>query len=120
MFDEVFVAPELDMKAIQRWFHPDYRQIVGDTELDRDGFATHVSAQKEAVSETKVTWEHLVEEGDSVASVHIIDAVKRDGSTMAEKVIAYWEFEDDRIIRCDELTHLLSGSAADRDLGSRA
>jgi len=34
-------------------------------------------------------------------------------------VIAYYQFREHRIRLVDELTHLLEGSAQDRDLGSR-
>ena len=36
------------------------------------------------------------------------------------KVIAVFEFKDQKLISCDELTHLIEGSNDDRDMGSRS
>ena len=74
---------------------------------------------KNAVHSTQITFEHLVAENDKVCSIHYAQGIKSNGQKIKAKVIALFQFQDDQLILCDELTHLVEGSTEDRDLGSR-
>ena len=50
---------------------------------------------------------------------HHATALKPDGSEVKMHVIAEFRVRDGKIYYCDELTHMLSGSESDKDLGSR-
>ena len=61
----------------------------------------------------------MLQEGNKVSTVHYVEAIKHDGNKVEAKVMALFQFEDDKIIQCDELTLITVGSKEDRDLGSR-
>ncbi len=119
IFADIFEKPGFDLALIEKHFHPDYQQWVNGESLDFNGFVDHMKALKSALKTVKITFEHLVEEGDRVCSIHYPQAEKNDGSHMKGKVIAFFKFSGDQLIACDELTHLLEGTDEDRDLGSR-
>lgn len=120
MFTDVFEAPGLDQGAVSRHFDPEYVQSVDGRTLTHGDFIEHLRALKREVRRTVITVEHLVAEGDAVCSVHTVAAEKHDGGSVEGRVIAYWRFDAGRIARCEELTHMISGSPADRNLGSRS
>lgn len=118
-FDQLFKATTLNETLISQYFHPDYKQYVDGKELDYTAFITHMKAVKSSVHDTKVTFKHLISEGNSVCSVHIAEGTKANGKRVRFKVIAYFEIKENKIVLCDELSHLLEGDAVDRDITSR-
>lgn len=118
MFD-AFTDPTTRPEAFAELLTPDYIQRVDGKELDYAGFLAHTAALQASLKSASVTFEHVVTDGLSAATVHIADAVKANGERMRLKVIAYYQFRGDRISLVDELTHLLEGADQDRDIGSR-
>lgn len=112
-----------DMSATEetfaKYFSPDYIQHVDGKTLDYSMLIKHMRAQKAALQSAKITFKYLIAEGNKVSSVHVVDAIKKDGSSIKAQVNALIIIEDNKIILCDELTYLIEGSKADQDLGSR-
>jgi hypothetical protein len=98
---------------------PDYIQRVDGREIDYAGFISHMEALHADLASADITFEHIVTDGRSAATVHIVDAVKTNGKRARFKVIAYYQFRGKQVCLIDELTHLLEGDPQDRDLGSR-
>lgn len=106
-------------ETIARYFSKDYIQKVDGKILNYAELVAHMRVQKAALMSAKVTIQYLITEGDFVASLHVVDAIKKDGSPVQVQVNAIFKIQEGKIVLCDELTHLIQGSHADRDLGSR-
>ncbi|WP_440616202.1 nuclear transport factor 2 family protein [Cysteiniphilum sp. 6C5] len=119
IFREIFEKDEFDEADIHKYFHPDYTQHVDGKVLKFDDFLAHIKSLKAAVNKVNIHFEHLIEDGNRVCSVHYPEAQKVNGMTIKAKVIAMFEFKEDQLIFCDELTHLIQGEEDDADLGSR-
>lgn len=117
---EIVENMEADEQAISKYFSRDYIQEVDGKKLDYHGFVNHMRTQKEILNSASITVERSISEGNWVSIVHRVDAVKKDGKKLSVKVIAHFEVKEDKIVRCDELTHLLLGAQEDRDIGSRS
>jgi hypothetical protein len=65
------------------------------------------------------TIETLVVDGPTIADIHLVEAEKTDRARLLTEVFAFFFVEDGKIARVNELTRLVQGGAADRDLGSR-
>ncbi|HXW26308.1 MAG TPA: nuclear transport factor 2 family protein, partial [Xanthobacteraceae bacterium] len=63
--------------------------------------------------------ETLIVDGDTIADIHVVEAEKTNGDSIRTKVIAFFTVRGGKIVRVDELTHLLHGADEDRDMGSR-
>lgn len=106
-------------KTYAKYFSKDYIQYVDGKKLNYSDFVTHMKAQKSVMKSIKVTFKHIVAEGDKLATIHIVNGIKKDGSRIEAQVNALFQIKNNKIILCDELTHLIKGEKSDRDLGSR-
>lgn len=106
-------------KDYATYFSPDYIQLVDGKELNYEKFVLHMKAQKAVMATVKVTFKHIVAEGDKVATVHIVEGHKKDGGFVKGQVNAFFQIKDNKIVHCNELSHLIQGSDEDKDLGSR-
>lgn len=118
MFD-AFTNPNTKPEQFAELMTSDYIQRVDGKQLDFAGFLSHSETLQKSLVSSSVTFEHIVTDGVSAATVHVAEAVKVNGERIRLKVIAYYQFRGNRISLVDELTHLLEGTAQDRDLGSR-
>lgn len=118
LFKDVIEDLHADETVISQYFSSSYIQHVDGHTLNYREFIEHMLAQKAILSSAEVTIERCVEEGSTICTVHIVDAVKKNGEMVKVKVIAYFEIEDDKITLCDELTYVLKGEAKDQNIGS--
>lgn len=102
-----------------QYFSQDYVQHVDGKTLNYTDFVAHMKAQKNVIKSAKVTFKHIITEGDTVATVHIVNGIKKDGSIIEAQVNALFKIKNKKVVLCDELTHLIKGEKSDRDLGSR-
>ncbi|ENN84887.1 hypothetical protein RHSP_42311 [Rhizobium freirei PRF 81] len=122
LLDRMFAAftdPATKPEQFAELLTPDYIQRVDGKQLDYEGFLRHSQALQAGLASSSVSFEHVVTDGVSAATVHVAEAVKITGERIRLKVIAYYQFRGNRISLVDELTHLIEGAAHDRDLGSR-
>src|SRR5271168_2133816 len=111
--------PKQDAESLSRYFAPNYVQDVDGKRLDFNGFIDHARTLKATLRRGHATIEKLIVDGDTIADTHIIDAEKTNGDSIRVKVTAFLTARDGKIVRVDELTHLLHGAEEDSDLGSR-
>jgi predicted SnoaL-like aldol condensation-catalyzing enzyme len=102
-----------------QYFSQDYIQHVDGKTLNYTDFIAHMKAQKNVIKSAKVTFKHIITEGDTVATVHIVNGIKKDGGAIEAQVNALFKIQNKKVVLCDELTHLIKGEKSDRDLGSR-
>ena len=119
IFKDVFEKPGFDFELIKKHFHPDYIQHVDGKVLNFDQFVSHVKVLKSTLSDALITFDTLVQEGDTVCSAHRPSGKKSEGDAVEAKVIAVLKFKGEQLIYCDELTHIIQGEQHDKDLGSR-
>ena len=117
MFTSLFDPRE--EPQVDRFMTEDYTQLVDDKLLDRAGFLQHLQTVREAITAVEFQFEELVADENMIAERHLIMATKTDLTTMSAEVIALHHLRDGRVSRIVELTRLVSGSEADKDLGSR-
>lgn len=118
-FHHTIEEMEPDEEVYARYFSKDYIQHVDGKTLNYDGFVAHMKAQKKVLASAKITFKYMLVDNDKIATIHIVNAVKKDGSIIEAQVNAIIQVKDNKIILCDELTHLIKGLPSDRDLGSR-
>lgn len=118
VFKDVIEDLNADESIISKYFSPSYIQHVDGHTLDYKDFIQHMLAQKAILSSAKVTIDKCLTEGNTICTVHLVNAVKKNGEQVDVKVIAYFEMEDGKITLCDELTHVLKGKPEDQNIGS--
>jgi hypothetical protein len=112
-----------DMNATKadyaRYHTKDYIQHVDGKVLNYDEYVAHREALKKTVKSAKIFFNDMIIEGNKVVTRHTAYVTKKDNKKIELQVIAIFEIKDGKIVKCDELTHLIKGERADRDIGSR-
>lgn len=119
LFECALLRPELDENRLAKLVHPDYRQQADGRSLDYADFIKHLRHLKQMCSRVDLEILSWAEQGERVFTRHRVAADKRDGGRVSMLVIAEFRVRDGMVRACDELTHMLSGTTEDRDLGSR-
>ncbi|MFI6470326.1 nuclear transport factor 2 family protein [Streptomyces sp. NPDC050516] len=117
---DLLFTPELDLhEAADRHFAPEYRQRTDGSWADRAEFLDHIAHLRTMVAEGSVEVHEELCEGLRYADRHTVRVTKKDGSTVRTEVYVFAEFAPDgRFRRIEEVTLMLEGSDADRNLGS--
>ncbi|MEY9926589.1 hypothetical protein ABH926_001211 [Catenulispora sp. GP43] len=117
---DLLLTPGLPLdEALDRHFAPEYRQRTDGSWIDRAGFAEHIAHLRGVVAGGAIHVHDELGEGMRYAERHTVDIVKADGSTASHEVYVFAEFADDgRFARLEEVTLMVAGDEADRDLGS--
>ena len=107
------------VEAIDKHVAPDYRQRTDGVWSNRAEFAEHIAHLREVVSHGTVEVHEELRGGPIYAERHTIDVTNTDGSRVVTEVYVFGEYASDgRFLRIEETTLMLSGSEADRTLGS--
>ncbi|MER0443767.1 nuclear transport factor 2 family protein [Streptomyces sp. Edi4] len=118
--DDLLFTPGLDLnEAADRHFAPDYRQRTNGSWDDRDAFLQHIAHVRTVVATGSVEVHDELFDGDRYADRHTVRVTKRDGSTVVTEVYVFADLAaDGRFRRIQEVTLMLEGSEADKNLGS--
>lgn len=118
VFNDVLENPVFDETLIEKYFSKDYIQWVDHKRLDYEAFILHIQKLKEKVAEQNIEIITHAENGDIIFTHHIAKSLLKDGSFVVHKVLAEFTIQDQKIIKCDELTLLLEGNFSEKNLGS--
>lgn len=118
MLHNVIESKTYDDELILAYFSTDYIQVVDGNTLDFTGFKKHIQKLKELIATVEVEVLNFASRDQTVFTKHQVQSVLRDGSRHKHFVMAEFTFQDGKIIRCEELTFLLEGSASGKNLGS--
>lgn len=107
------------LDVVKKYFSEDYVQVVNGKKIDFNEFVTHLEVLKDATKSISITIKSIAEGDGCVHTQHIAQAVKKNGSKSEFEVFANFQLENGKILRCEELTRMISGDVSDDDLGSR-
>jgi len=117
--DLIFI-PGLDLhEAADRHFAPGFRQRTDGRWDDRDAFLAHIAHLRTIVADGTIEIHDELTDGARYADHHTVHITKNDGSAVRIEVYLFADFAPDgRFQRIEELTLMLEGADADRNLGN--
>ncbi|MGE8513690.1 MAG: hypothetical protein ACN6N7_13365 [Chryseobacterium culicis] len=118
VFSEVLENPVFDELLIEKYFSKNYIQFVDRQQLHYEEFVLHIKKLKEKVAEQKIEFISHAENNHIIFTHHVVHSKLKDGSFVIHKVLAEFTIQNNKIIRCDELTVVLEGNQAEKNLGS--
>ncbi|WP_410877779.1 hypothetical protein [Myroides sp. DW712] len=118
MLQQVIESKTYEEEVILQFFSPAYEQLVDHAKLDFEGFKQHIKKLKQLIETVEVQLVNTAAHDNIVFTKHLVHSVLKDGSQHTHKVLAEFTFSGDKIIRCEELTCLVSGSEEAKSLGS--
>lgn len=116
---QIIASPVHNPALMTEFFHADYEQWVNGNYLCCEDFLHHMALLKQVTRSMTLTILAVASQGDEVLTHHLVDVEKHDGARSTIQVLAHFTMRNQRIARCSELTHLVSGDRQDADLGSR-
>lgn len=108
-----------DDAQIRRYFAPGYVQHVDGKTLRFGEFMRHVGFLRGATKSLRFEVIDAVYAQGLLADRHRVHIVKGGGEAVEAEVLAFFRIEDGRIVELNELTQVIKGAAADREMGSR-
>ncbi|MBW3519227.1 hypothetical protein [Flavobacterium sp. NKUCC04_CG] len=118
MLHDIIENPVFDEKVIDCYFAYNYIQIVDHTHLNLKQFKSHIQKLKSLIARVEVEVLNCASNDKSVFTKHLVRSILKDGSKHTHKVFAEFVIKDGKIVKCEELTFLIEGSEAGKDLGS--
>ncbi|MFN8770712.1 MAG: nuclear transport factor 2 family protein [Neisseriaceae bacterium] len=119
LFKSVFEEKNPDFIKITQLLSSSYIQNVNGKVINYSDFISHIKAQRLVVDQIKIQFIDILSEGNKVSTHHIVDVYKKTGDLSKFEVFAIFTVQNNKVIACNELTRLISGSSDDEDLGSR-
>jgi predicted SnoaL-like aldol condensation-catalyzing enzyme len=112
MYHEVFENLKVD--KIPDYFSPDYEQTTAGESMNYQALIAHIKALRDHVESIQILpFEETIHEGNKMVLKYLSKITKKNGLTSKSAVIAIFEIQDDKFIRCWELTKIILGEKQD-------
>ena len=114
---ESVYALDKDLRTvINHYFHPNYTQCINGVEMGFDYYISHVEEQKKNMKIIKIEYKHIVEDGNEVFALYYPRGTNNEGLLVEAEVIAYFQFEQQKLKRTHGQVRLIEGSLSDVDM----
>ncbi|MDQ1218283.1 hypothetical protein [Microbacterium arborescens] len=105
--------------AVRRYFSDDYRQRTDGIWSDRTEFAEHIAHLRQITRRAEIEILDELKHDRSYADRHRVHITKIDGTTVTHEVYLFGTLaEDGRFSEVHEVTHMVTGTETDRDIGN--
>ena len=105
-----------DPDRIPEFFADDYEQVTDGEVSDRARFEAHIRHVAGSIRLISVTVLDAVWQGDAIADRHVVEVVHADGHKAVIEVYLFGTLRGGRLWRVNEITRVLSGDRALREL----
>lgn len=101
-----------------KYVSKDFVNPIDGNTFNYEQWVAHQKNIKAMVKSMKPTFDLMVAEGNYVAAIFRIHLIKNDGTELEVKDMGFFEIKDHKIVSVKELTRLISGPEADKNIGS--
>jgi len=100
----------LKIEKIPDYFSSKYEESTAGEKIDYQTFVSHIKALKERVESIQVLpFEETITEENKIVVRYLSKITNKNGLTSTFAVIAIYDIQDDKIIRCWQLTKIILG-----------
>jgi len=101
-----------------KYVSKDFINPIDGNTFNYDQWVAHQKHIKNLVKSMIPTFDLMIAEGNQVAAIYRIALVKNDGTSLEVNDLAFFKIKDGKIYYCEELTRLIQGDQADKNIGS--
>lgn len=116
IWESVYDVDKDVCEVVKKYFHPNYTQCINGVEMNFDNYISHVIEQKKNMKINKIDYMHIVEDGNEVFALYCPRGTNNDGLLVEAEVIAYFQFEEQKLKRIHGQVRLVEGSLSDVDM----
>jgi len=118
LFRDVIENKNYDETLINKYFSPNYIQIVDNEQLDFIGFKKHIKKLKEKIQRIDVQFANIAKNENSIFTKHYVKSILNTGDVIKHKVFAEFQIQEGKVYHCEELTLQIEGNPHESNLGS--
>lgn len=109
--------PKIEVsKTIEKFFHQDYEQCINGISMNCNEYVQHVIEQRKNITIDVIDYKHILEKKKELFAVYYTRGKNVNNLPIEAEVIAYFRFENQKIIRIHGLVRLIKGDLADVDM----
>lgn len=112
LYDPRASVPEI----VEKYFHPEYEQCINGVRMNRKEYIHHVQEQKKNMTVEAMDYKHVIEKGNELFALYCPRGKNKDLRPLEAEVVAYFQFEDQQILRIHGQVRLIQGDHADVDM----
>lgn len=119
MYTDIVV--NFDFDKLPDYFHNDYYQVTDGKKINIEEFKKHLTTLKATVDKIIVSpfYDALYdEELQTLTLRYTVDVTKKSGTRGLIELIAIFEIQNRKIVRCNELSHALHNVKEFKELAS--
>ncbi|AUO05668.1 metallopeptidase [Paenibacillus jamilae] len=119
MYNDIVVG--LKVEKIPDYFVPEYIQVTDGVTTNLEEFTQHITTLKSLIDNITISPFNDFLYDDELQSVtlrYIVDITKKNGMKGQVELIAIFEFKDDKIRRCNELSCPLTSDESFKEIAS--
>lgn len=110
---------DMNTKDYTKYMSVNYIEHIDGKTFNFKQWLHHMNGLKNLMKSYELTFDQIVVEGDQIATNYVVHATKKDGSKLNIRIIAIFKIKDEKMLTCDELTHVINGAPKDKEIGSR-
>lgn len=107
------------IEVINQYFHKDYTQCINGVNMNRDEYVQHIIEQKKNMVISEIEYKQLLENKNELFAIYYPKGTNTNNTPIEAEVIAYFHFENHKILRIHGLVRLIKGDLADVDMKDR-
>ena len=102
--------------TINKFFDDDYEQCINGVIMNRNEYVQHVIEQRKHMAIYTIDYKHILEKGNELFAMYYPKGKNSNHLPIEAEVIAYFRFENQKIITIHGLVRLIKGDLADVDM----
>jgi|GEM_PF-1642335 len=103
-------------EIVERFFHQDYEQCINGVTMNHTEYIHHVLEQRKTMVIDVVDYTHILEKGNELFAIYYPKGKNMHNLPIEAEVIAYFRFENQKIIKLHGMVRLIKGDLADVDM----
>lgn len=109
--------PNIDVnETMEKFFHSDYEQCINGILLKRKDYIHHVCEQKKNMTIDAIDYKHVLEKENELFAIYYPRGRNTKNLPVEGEVIAYFHFENHKLLKIHGQVRLLKGDLADVDM----
>lgn len=102
--------------VINEFLHQDYEQCINGVKMNRNQYIKHVIAQRENITIDTIRYQHILERENELFALYYPEGKNIHNLPIQAEVIAYFLFQDKKLLKTHGQVRLIEGNLADVDM----
>lgn len=103
-------------EVINKYFHKNYEQCINGVIMNLTEYIQHVISQRHNMNIDFVEYKNILENGNDLFAIYYPKGKNKNNQAIEAEVIAYFCFENKKLLRIHGQVRLIEGNLSDIDM----